>query len=318
MPLHAALASLLTGLFDWAGLFPPAALPLDQAVNQYAAQLQHPLRALQARFIVPMARLDEFVPLALAAKKADSRWALSLLGERADSADSLRDSLHGQVSRIRNLLFTHGAHFDVQSLELKLPQLESPAELALLLKETGELLGPLSRPWFELPEQDWQSGTDWVCSALAHYNESFAGVPPAGLKVRCGGVTAEAFPPVEYLGQLILGCASRGVPMKFTAGLHHPVRHFDEGVQTRMHGFFNVIVAAVLARELNLGKTEIEQILFCEDPAEFHISPNSLGFRGWRLDPQTLAAARRTFATSIGSCSFHEPVEDLREMGLLE
>ena len=61
MPLHAALASLLTGLFDWAGLFPPAALPLDQAVNQYAAQLQHPLRALQARFIVPMARLDEFV-----------------------------------------------------------------------------------------------------------------------------------------------------------------------------------------------------------------------------------------------------------------
>jgi hypothetical protein len=315
MPLTAALDSLLNGLFDYAGLFPPAALPMDAAVAQFARHLQHPRRALLARFIVPVTRLDEFAPLALAAKDPDTRWGLSLLAAPAPSLEDLSDSLHGQVSRLRRLMFEHGSHFDVQALELKLPELGERGELAGLLKETGELLGPLARPWFEMP--NGITDPDLLLETLARYNDSFAGVPAAGLKLRCGGVKAEDFPAVETVARVLRGASDLGVPLKFTAGLHHPVRHYDEGVQARMHGFFNIILAAALARELNLGRTELEQVLFSEDPADFHFAPQSLGFRGWRLDPQTMAAARSTFATSIGSCSFEEPLADLAGLGLL-
>lgn len=315
MPLTAALDSLLNGLFDYAGLFPPAALSMEAAVAEFARHQHHPHRRMLARCIVPVARLDEFAPLALAAKDPDTRWGLSLLAAPAPTLQDLSDSLHGQVSRLRRLMFEHGSHFDVQALELKLPSLGEPGELSGLLKETGELLGPLARPWFELPTS--ATDPDRVLDTLARYNDSFAGVPAAGLKLRCGGVKAEDFPAVETVAHVIRGAAHLGVPLKFTAGLHHPVRHYDEAVQARMHGFFNIIMAAALARELNLGQTELEQVLFSEDVADFHFAPQTLGFRGWRLDPQTMAAARTTFATSIGSCSFDEPLADLAGLGLL-
>lgn len=316
MALPDALDALLKGLFDYAGLFPPAGLALPDAVAQYARHRRHPRQGMLARFIVPVGSLEAFVPLALAARQPEeSRWPLSVLASSAADLDHLLAGLHDQISTLRQLRFDHGAHFEVQALELKLPADLSAAELPGLLKETGELLGPLARPWFELGA----GGKDLadVVSALARYNDSFAGVQAAGLKLRCGGLRPEDFPAVEWLAQVLHAAAVKGVPLKFTAGLHHPVRHYNEEVGARMHGFFNIIVAAALARELNLGQTELEQVLFSENPADFHVSAQSLGFRGWRLDPGTLAASRSTFATSIGSCSFGEPLADLVSLGLL-
>lgn len=316
MALPDALDALLKGLFDYAGLFPPAGLPLPEAVAQYSRHRQHPRQAMLARFIVPADRLEDFVPLALAARlPEEARWPLSVLATPAGSLGQLMDGLHDQVSPLRQLRFEHGAHFEVQALELKLPAGLAVADLPALLKETGELLGPLARPWFELPAGEVD--LEGLVAALSRYNDSFAGVPPAGLKLRCGGLKPADFPPVEWVARVLSASAARGVPLKFTAGLHHPVRHLDTGIGSRMHGFLNVILAAVLARELNLGQTELEQVLFSEDPADFHVGEHSLGFRGWRLDPHTVSAARTTFATSIGSCSFAEPLADLVSLGLL-
>jgi hypothetical protein len=43
----------------------------------------------------------------------------------------------------------------------------------------------------------------------------------------------------------------------------------------------------------------------------------ALNWRGRRLLTAQIAAARRDFAHSFGSCSFEEPVTELREAGLL-
>jgi hypothetical protein len=56
-----ALTSLLDGLVDYAGLFPPAALPMDEAVRNYGAYRDGDSRAMLARFVLPVARLGEFV-----------------------------------------------------------------------------------------------------------------------------------------------------------------------------------------------------------------------------------------------------------------
>jgi hypothetical protein len=44
---------LLTGLIDYAGLFPPAKLSLDQAIRNYAAYRQCPERWMLGKFVIP-------------------------------------------------------------------------------------------------------------------------------------------------------------------------------------------------------------------------------------------------------------------------
>jgi hypothetical protein len=70
-----------------------------------------------------------------------------------------------------------------------------------------------------------------------------------GLKVRCGGAKADAFPPVEQLGAFIRFCVESDIPFKATAGLHHAVRHFDPSLGVDRHGFLNLLLAVCEAVE---------------------------------------------------------------------
>jgi len=51
---------LLAGLIDYAGLFPPAALAMDQATSQYANYRASNQHGYLARFILPYSRIAEW------------------------------------------------------------------------------------------------------------------------------------------------------------------------------------------------------------------------------------------------------------------
>jgi hypothetical protein len=111
-------------------------------------------------------------------------------------------------------------------------------------------------------------------------------------KVRCGG---ERVPTIDELAEFIRGCRERGLPFKATAGLHHAVR------QNGAHGFLNVLAAAVFD----------EEALAEEDAGAFRVTESAFLWRDRSAPP-----ARGLFV-SFGSCSFFEPVEELRALGLL-
>src|SRR5205807_9684157 len=62
-------------------------------------------------------------------------------------------------------------------------------------------------------------------------------------------LTADAFPTSTQIAGALVTPATHQLPIKFTAGLHHPIRQFRGEVKTKMHGFLNVLGAAVLAAE---------------------------------------------------------------------
>jgi hypothetical protein len=107
----------------------------------------------------------------------------------------------------------------------------------------------------------------------------------AAAKIRCGGGTV---PSISELGALIRACREADVPFKATAGLHHPVRRGGE------HGFLNLLAAA--------ASDDVEAMLESEDPEEL-----------LAVDARSAREALR----SIGSCSFWEPVEGLKALGIL-
>jgi hypothetical protein len=108
------------------------------------------------------------------------------------------------------------------------------------------------------------------------------------------------------------------VKLKFTAGLHHPIRHFDSGLSTRMHGFLNVFGAGVLAHARRLIEKQVLQIIEDEDASHFVFDENGFRWKDFAATPEEITAARREMVTSFGSCSFDEPRDDLRALGLLK
>ena len=114
-------------------------------------------------------------------------------------------------------------------------------------------------------------------------------------KVRCGG---ERVPSPEELGRFIRACRESRVPFKATAGLHHPLA--AEG----RHGFLNVLAACV----------------FEDDDAlvgELELDSDALRWRDREADADELAHVRREQLVAVGSCSFFEPVDELRALGVL-
>jgi hypothetical protein len=117
-------------------------------------------------------------------------------------------------------------------------------------------------------------------------------------------------------------CAAAGVPWKATAGLHHPVRaehpltYEPAGPRAVMHGFLNVFAAAAFARA-GAPLADVEAVLREEDALAFHLDDDVLVWRHLRVSAADVKRTRRDFATSFGSCSFAEPVADLRALAVL-
>jgi hypothetical protein len=119
-------------------------------------------------------------------------------------------------------------------------------------------------------------------------------------KVRCGG---DDVPTVEALARFVRACRERHVVFKATAGLHHAVRSGAE------HGLLNMLAAVVFGDE--------ERALAEREPTSFELSAAEFRWRESVAGVAELETARRERLNSIGSCSFFEPVEELRARGFL-
>jgi hypothetical protein len=152
--------------------------------------------------------------------------------------------------------------------------------------------------------------------ALLTGHNSDEDVTTFGYKLRTGGVTADAFPTSAQIAHALVAAATHQLPIKFTAGLHHPIRQFRDEVKTKMHGFLIVLGAAVLAAEHRWDAKQTAAMLEDENPRSFSFTDDFFTWRDWKIDAERLKYWRR-FVRSFGSCSFDEPRDDLRALGFL-
>jgi hypothetical protein len=252
-PIPASLRALLANLIDYAGLYPPASLPLEITVERYRGFRASPENWILNRLVLPAAKLAE-TPL-------EQGWRVTLL------VDSEPGELPPQVETLE----TKSAH------RLSLPT------------------------YCEAP--------------LAEIGDGFA-------KVRTGGLTPEMIPSSAELAAFLCGAAERRIPFKATAGLHHAVRsvrpltYASDSPRAAMHGFLNVFCAAALAWH-GMDWAHVVELLEETDAGALEFSEAGMEWKEHHLSAAQIHSARREFAHSFGSCSFEEPVAELRELGLL-
>ncbi|HEY4139539.1 MAG TPA: hypothetical protein VGN65_13840, partial [Casimicrobiaceae bacterium] len=143
-----------------------------------------------------------------------------------------------------------------------------------------------------------------------------------GAKIRTGGVTAEAIPAAADVIRFMRCCIEARVAFKATAGLHHPLRadrsltYSIEAPRGVMYGFLNVFLAAAFL-EFGASDVDAQRVLEEQDAAAFTVRDGAIAWGDRSLSAAQLRATRDVVAVSFGSCSFREPVDDLRALSLL-
>jgi hypothetical protein len=299
-----ASAVLLRDLIDYAGLFPPASLAMGRSVANYQSYSQSEWSWILGRFIVPAARLGEFeaafTTLADQAPEASfARWRLSALLGTEVIADVAR--IHDFNARMANGV--SGKSAVVQSVELKVANVDE-------IKRLSEIIPRELDTYFELP---WSSNSACI-TAIADCGRR--------AKMRTGGETADKFPAAESVIEFIRRCAAANVPFKATAGLHHPLRavhrltYQPDSPSAMMHGFINVFLVAAFLRT-GMSANLAMQLLEEQSPEAFQFHSEAIEWRQYKLTRDEITATRREFAVSFGSCSFMEPVDDLKSLFIL-
>lgn len=290
------LATLLEGLFDYAGLFPPAALPMEEALREYARHVANPDESwVVDAFVCPVAWLPDL--LAMPAAEQDEPFAVSILGT---SIEGLRQDERAIAAFAEQA----GDRFVPSVYEVKTgPAAPDAGSLRKLGRTEMVDLVYLEVPWTDEMEN--------TLVAIAESDQDFLCV-----KARAGGLEPPAFPSTEQLATFLKACNDLELPYKLTAGLHHPIRQFDEGVQAWMHGFLNVAAAGMLGFEHDLTVSEMKDLLELTDPGAFVFSDSTLSVGALTIDLEGIEAYRGLFL-AIGSCSIREPLDDLAALGLL-
>jgi hypothetical protein len=292
-----SLHTLLHGIVDYAGLFPPAALDMGRAVREYAAYRASLDAWMLGRFVVPAARLGEFENAARELLPRDGApWQLSALVGPEHAAD---------VARIREFNARHNGAAVVDAIETKGA---TPAEIDTVLACMPSGMSV----YVEVPvAQDPRPLLERIAAGGAR------------AKIRTGGITPEAFPAAEQVARFLGTCAELELPFKATAGLHHPMRgpyrltYAPDSPSGVMFGFLNVFLAAAALRD---GASERDAVAILEETssAAFRFDDAGIAWRDRvRLGIDALARVRDVSAIAFGSCSFREPVDDLRTLHLL-
>ncbi len=281
---------LLGHAIDYAGLFPPAARPMPDAVERYAEHRRGPDAWALGRFVVTASRLEELAA-ALLSDPDGAPWPLSVVGSgdlEADLAALDGVTAPGAASRVR-----------VEAIEVRAG---GPGEIP-------RLLARLPDRWERFVEVPLAPDPSEAIATLHR-----AG---AGVKFRTGGLTAELFPDPDDLLRGLSHAVAAGLPFKCTAGLHHPVRgwypvsYAPGAPRALMYGYLNVfLTAAALAARWD----DPRAVLVEEDPTAFEVGPRRVAWRGHALRPEAMQELRRRGLRGFGSCSFREPVDELREL----
>ena len=290
-----SLRVLLSEIVDYAGLFPPSQVPMAKAVENYAAYLTSEHGWMLGRFVCPIARLAEFEQNAEKYLNGEQVWRVSALAGENLAEDVL------EIERFNDAYENRAV---IDALEIKANTPES-------VKAAKQLLPAELKTYFEFPLK-------------LYINEfvSTIAVNRLRAKIRTGGVTQEAFPPVDEIVKFLRVCIAANVPFKATAGLYHPVRclraltYEENAPHGTMHGFLNVFLAAAFLRR-NLNAPFINRVMTETDAGQFEFDDGGATWNGNRVELAQIGLMRERNAISFGSCSFVEPIEDLQQLGLL-
>jgi len=316
--LTAPLEALLQGVVDYAGLFPPSALPMEEAVANHARYRASNDRWALGRFVVPVARLDAFRDAVAPHLETGAPWELSALVGDDPATDAHQvAAFHRWAERRARVVAVEARAGDAERVATVTGAF--PPRIATELDAGLEVW--LEVPWALVPEGAGAGADGKSTESDAELRALLRTIREVGAfaKARTGGVTPELFPSPERLLAFLRAAVEEQVRFKATAGLHHPLRgsypltYAPDAPRGIMFGYLNVLLATAVLRA---GGSDEEGLaaLVESDAAAMSFGAEALAWGRFRFDAKELADLRARTLGGFGSCSLREPVDELGGM----
>ena len=311
--MYPSLKALLTGIVDYAGLFPPTAMTMEAAVEHYTDYQSGPFSWMLGSFLVPLSRWSEFETIFQHQKQnrdlqhtsISSSWPIHLIIANNDALETVQSILKTEIKQ--------------QNHEYEIKAIEFSSLFADKLSQAIASIPKKCDIYFEVPlNSDVQSALTPVKAA-----GQFA-------KIRTGGLTPDAFPSFLDIAKFLVLAAQQKLPFKATAGLHHllpdwhPLPAPNHRAQAKMQGFLNVAIAAAIAYRFPVTPTQLANLLEHNSLKTCRFETEGIHVQAmweattdvYRLSWSELVESRRAFFQGFGSCSFELPTTELQEAHL--
>jgi len=276
-----------------------------------------------SKFICPITQFPDLEKIIQQISFKNFDILISALGRGGSNADIFKKNLSEDLALWKNFNSGHTSDVKVLSLELKIPDdiisaHDSKVIAGFINNLSSEVKDKISQPVTIFIEgtlgEEWKDSSSALIDGIELHNQNSF---DTGFKFRTGGVRADAFPDSGKISYCIRKCLDRKVPLKFTAGLHHPFPVFESEMAVTMQGFINVFAAGIIAMRHDISVREMDEILNDANPSNFIFTEESFSWRDWKVEIDDIEFARKNLVLSFGSCSFDEPVDDLRSLHLL-
>ncbi len=286
MPLQPHIVdTLITGLFDYAGMFPPANLSLEEAVKE-ALSFN---KTLKRPFLV---RTEGVFNATDIGSVAGQLQRLSSADRETFKVTILLDAGDELSTKVKEVCQVLKASHQLQlaAVELKLSSKEHFDQVTELNK-TFPCVQIYLEPVKEIREEAIR----------------FAEKEKLGIKVRAAGPTAVK---THELAALICKLASEKIPLKVTQGLHAPFISGDAPT-----GFLSLALAVYFAR-VGANSNQIEEILRISGLNELGNTNEEqrLLFKDLELHIDKINDLNEEQILCIGSCSIREPDDYLKKL----
>jgi len=323
-----SVQTLLRGIVDFTGMYPPLQLPLEEALRNFAAYRLGDHSWMLSHFTCPAAKLcdmDEYSALLFV--EGQPIWRFSVTGETGEDMESFLRNFQSMLEGISSFLKRHSNSVAVEVFEILLPTAvvaSGQAEVRELVERAAETLATFglsnTKPFYEIRTNLGVEALAGALTALNKFNAEWAEEErfhAVGALMRAGGSDGESLPSSKELAFFIAGCSRLELCVKATGGLSQALSCRSETTDSRIFGFLNLFVALTLSYSSRINLKQIIQVLETESIKEFEFSDSGLRWRDQQVSVEQIEETRQ-LVVSFGSEQFKESVTSLERFGLLE
>jgi len=310
-------------LLDYAGLFPPALLSLEESLENFVLYHEHKQKKWLGKFILPANKINDSI---LILNKQNSFLTLnkkaefSIILSSCETISEYSKTLSLDFTVLLNLLKHYSKNIEIKSFEFLPPKeifySKKYDGLNYILTHFYSFLDNAKLKAEVFIEITLSEDIESIVNIIKNYENKFN--KKISIKMRTGGISPEQIPSSYEIANAISTYAASKTPLKATAGLHVPIPNFNNHVGTTLHGFLNVFSCMLLCYDQNLSVSIMEKLLLECKYINFKFTEKGLFVNNYFLDNKKILYLRQNYIKSFGTCSFIEPIEHLEKNNFIK